>query len=294
MDPASLRSIVRAAGILLLGMLPPAACVAAEQGWSPVVARASKAESLPSRTPPPPIPHPKSAAIKKMLSDVGVPIPPAPASSEPSTVASAEAEITTGSIDPIKSTRMLSPEDSARLLAEEGDPPADELTTGAVDNQGSDLARGYCVNIASAAADARTAMQMAKLAQVEKEIGKRIASLEAKSAEYKAWVERRDEFLKRATSALVKIYTQMEPEAAGLQLVAMDEETAAALLMKLEPQNASAILNEMPPDKAARLTATVAGAARVPKTNGSPAGAAAAARPGGDAPARANPDEGRS
>lgn len=150
------------------------------------------------------------------------------------------------------------------------------------------------MNIASAAADARTAMQMAKLAQVEKELGKRIATLEAKSAEYKAWVERRDEFLKRATSALVKIYTQMEPDAAGSQLVAMDEETAASLLMKLEPQNASAILNEMPADKAARLTATIAGAARVPRTNAAPAGAAASARPTGDAPAQAYPGEGRS
>jgi flagellar motility protein MotE (MotC chaperone) len=43
----------------------------------------------------------------------------------------------------------------------------------------------------------------------------------------------------------------------------MDEETAAAVLTKLNPRNASAILNEMPAAQAARLTGTIAGAARV-------------------------------
>ncbi|MET0220521.1 MAG: MotE family protein, partial [Tardiphaga sp.] len=90
------------------------------------------------------------------------------------------------------------------------------------------------------------------------------------TAEYKTWMERRDVFLKRATASLVKIYSQMEPDAAAAQLIAMDEETAASLLMKLEPGNASAILNEMVPDKAARLAAGIAGAARLPPTQGFP------------------------
>ena len=59
------------------------------------------------------------------------------------------------------------------------------------------------------------------------------------------------------------IYARMQPDAAAAQLVAMDEETAAAVLTKLDPRNASAILNEMDATQAARLTATISGAANV-------------------------------
>jgi flagellar motility protein MotE (MotC chaperone) len=202
-------------------------------------------------------------------------------------------DITTGSIDAIEPDTVLPTNESARLIAEDGDVPDGALITGTVDAPGSDLARGYCANIADTAAEARLALQRAKLAEAEKAIGFRLTALEMKTAEYKAWVERRDQFLKRATDSLVKIYTQMEPDAASLQLAAIDEETAAALLVKLEPQNASAILNEMAPEKAARLTATIAGAARTAKPNGPPAGAAAAP-PAGGVPQRADPREGRS
>ncbi len=85
----------------------------------------------------------------------------------------------------------------------------------------------------------------------------------------------------------------MEPDAAALQLVAMDEETAAALLMKRESQNASAILNDMPPEKAARLAAGIAGATRLPATVGFPPPTPKSAAPRGQGPARANPGEDR-
>jgi flagellar motility protein MotE (MotC chaperone) len=276
-------------------MLVPASSLAADQGWAPVVAKASTAESPPFETSVPPIPHPKPATIRKSAArtnDAAVAVPP-PTNAAPGPAPSTTSDIITGSIDAIESKRMLSPTDSARLFAEEGDAPPDALITGTVDSQGSDLARGYCANIAGTAAEARIALQRAKLAEAEKAIGYRITALEVKTAEYKTWVERRDQFLKRATASLVKIYTQMEPDAASLQLAAMDEETAAALLVKLEPPNASAILNEMVPEKAARLTATIAGAVRVPKPNGVPAGAAAAP-PTGNAPQRADTPGGRS
>ena len=87
--------------------------------------------------------------------------------------------------------------------------------------------------------------------------------LEAKTAEYQKWLARRDEFSKRAQETVVTIYARMKPEAAAAQLVAMDEETAAAVLTKLDPRNASAILSEMEATQAARLAATIAGAANV-------------------------------
>jgi flagellar motility protein MotE (MotC chaperone) len=299
MGHASLNLISTAAGgLLLLGALLSAPSLAADEGWVPVVTKASKAERVLSALPPMPEIKPPKA---KKLAPAATSAAAVPARAEavlsqpePSSVAGpAEGvDIVTGSIDAVQSTGNLSPSDSERLFAE--DAPPDALITGTVDTPRSDLARSYCVNIAGAAADARLALQRAKLVEAEREIGKRIAVLEAKAAEYKTWVERRDEFLKRATNSLVKIYTQMEPDAAALQLVAMDEETAAALLVKLEPQKASAILNEMVPEKAARLTATIAGAARAPRPGGIPASAAGPAGPRGEAPERPDPGEGRS
>ena len=52
---------------------------------------------------------------------------------------------------------------------------------------------------------------------------------------------------------MLRIYARMRPDAAALQLAALDEETAAAVLTKLEPRTASLILNEMDPAQAARL-----------------------------------------
>jgi flagellar motility protein MotE (MotC chaperone) len=287
MDHASgCSTYLVAGGLLLLGIFLPAASLAADQGWSPVVAKASKSDPLLYATLPP-MPHPKPAALRNSaVVAAQPPIAVSPATADTS-------DITTGSIDAIEPSTVLPTMDAARLIAEDGDVPADALITGTVDAPSSDLARGYCANIAGTAAEARIALQRAKLAEAEKAIGFRLTALEMKTAEYKAWVERRDQFLKRATDSLVKIYTQMEPDAASLQLAAIDEETAAALLVKLEPQNASAILNEMAPEKAARLTATIAGAARTAKPNAPPAGAAAAP-PGGAAPQRADPREGRS
>ena len=138
------------------------------------------------------------------------------------------------------------------------EPPALETTA----------ARQYCVSIANAAADARFAWQKKTLAAAEQELEKRIATLEAKTAELQKWVTRRDEFVKKARDNLVLIYSRMRPDAAAMQLTAMDEETAAAVLLKLEPRTASLILNEMEPAQAARLTGMIGGAART-----APAGA---------------------
>ena len=129
-------------------------------------------------------------------------------------------------------------------------------------------ARQYCVNIANAAADARFAWQKKTLADTEQELEKRIALLEEKTAEFQKWVTRRDEFVKKARENLVLIYTRMRPDAAAMQLTAMDEETASAVLLKLDARTASLILNEMEPAQAARLTAIIGGAARVAPAGG--------------------------
>lgn len=122
-------------------------------------------------------------------------------------------------------------------------------------------AQDYCVNIANAAADARFMWQKKALTDIEKELQERVAKLEAKVAEYQQWLARRDEFSKKAQATLISIYSRMRPDAAALQLANLDIETAAAVLTKLDPRVSSAILAEMNAKHAARLTATISGAA---------------------------------
>lgn len=138
--------------------------------------------------------------------------------------------------------------------------PADAVT-------GHTVAERYCANIGDAAQDARFAWQAKTISDMEKELDKRIAAIDEKSAELKAWVEKREKFLDMANDGLVEIYTKMRADAAALQLAAMNEVTAAAIVMKLPPKIAGAVLSEMEAEKAARMTATIAGAGRSPKRN---------------------------
>ncbi len=125
------------------------------------------------------------------------------------------------------------------------------------------VAEQYCFNIADAAKDARYAWQKKTLADIEEELKKRIAKLEERTAEYKKWLARRDDFIKTAKEQVVAIYAGMKPGIAATQLALMHEESAAAVLTKLKTRNASAILNEMEPQKAARLTMIITGAAKL-------------------------------
>jgi flagellar motility protein MotE (MotC chaperone) len=122
----------------------------------------------------------------------------------------------------------------------------------------------YCVNIADKAADARLAWQAKTISDLEQEIDKRIAELDAKRAEYQEWLAQRDEMLAKAEGHVVQIYAKLRPDAAALQLSALDDDIAAALLSKLSARNASAILAEMEPGRAAQLTKTIVKATKVP------------------------------
>jgi len=68
--------------------------------------------------------------------------------------------------------------------------------------------------------------------------------------------------LDKATGDVVAIYSKMQPEAASLQLSAMDDVSAAAILSKLSPRAAGAILDEMDAARAAKLADLISGAAK--------------------------------
>jgi flagellar motility protein MotE (MotC chaperone) len=126
--------------------------------------------------------------------------------------------------------------------------------------EAGDGVQQYCSNIASFAADARIAWQMKRMAELEAQIKQRIGELEAKEAESKEWIDKRDALLKKADDGVVAIYAKMQPEAAAAQMNVMEDATAAALLTRLNPRISSAILNEMEAGKAAKLTDLMAGA----------------------------------
>lgn len=164
--------------------------------------------------------------------------------------------------------RVIATEIEPALAADEPRMPAPravpvataKLETGSIKGPRAD---DYCANIANPAADARFAWQKKTLTDLETEISKRIALLEEKTAEYQTWLARRDDFSRKANETVLRIYTRMRPDAAAVQLAALDEETAAAVLTKLEPRNASLILNEMESKQAVRLTAIISGSGKV-------------------------------
>ena len=119
--------------------------------------------------------------------------------------------------------------------------------------------RTYCQNIAGAAADARFAWQTQKLEGLETRVKATIGELEAKTAELRAWVAKREEIERKAGEKLVGIYSKMRPETAATQIATLDDTMAAAVLGQLTPGKASAIFNEIVPERAAKLAALIAG-----------------------------------
>ena len=126
--------------------------------------------------------------------------------------------------------------------------------------QNSDV-RKYCTSIAVAASDARFAWQTSKLNELEARIKTRIQDLDAKGAEVRGWIERREAIEKKANEKLVGIYSKMRPETAAAQISMLDDDMAAAVIGQLTPQKASAIFNEIVPERAGKLASIIAASA---------------------------------
>ena len=117
----------------------------------------------------------------------------------------------------------------------------------------------FCANIADPAREARAALQMARIAELEAGLKQRIEALEGRKAELRLLLDAQKEAEKRADDGIIAILSRMRPEAAAAQLAAADEANAAAVLAKLNPRAAGTILNEIEPAKAARITEAMAG-----------------------------------
>ncbi len=127
----------------------------------------------------------------------------------------------------------------------------------AADNR--DSVSRYCDNAAPVAAEARIAWQSKKLSELEGQLKQRIADLDAKEAEAREWVAKREAMMSAASDDVVAIYAKMDPQAAAAQMATVDTSIAAAILAKLKPNAAGAILDEMDPAKAGELTGILSG-----------------------------------
>lgn len=136
------------------------------------------------------------------------------------------------------------------------------LAPGAHSQDATDTAKAYCTNLADEAEDARYANKLARITEAEAQVEARLSALEDKRQEYEDWLTRREKFLSLAQQNLVAIYSGMRPDAAALQLAAMDELTAAAVIAKVQARTASGILNEMDTKKAARIASIMSGLAK--------------------------------
>jgi flagellar motility protein MotE (MotC chaperone) len=127
--------------------------------------------------------------------------------------------------------------------------------------EGAKGAENFCAGVAASASSTRLGWQEQRVKALEAEMVIKITELEAKEAEVRGWVEKREQLLAKAAESLTAIYAKMKPEAAAGQLQAMDDDTAAAILLKLKPSTASAVMTEMDPARAARLSDLLTGAA---------------------------------
>ena len=256
------RSAVIGIAVWLLARADVA--VAQTKAWQPIItslpseqdvpppasAKKAKREATVRRTKAARSPAPKPEPIIESVNDDDVQIEtPAPIIAQPAS--------------PPVPVSAVAPTPVAAKAA----PPAATFPPKAQPSVDAPAAQHYCFNIADAAADARFAWQKKTISEIEAELDKRVAVLEAKTAEYREWVAKREEFSRKAQDGLVRIYARMKADAAAPQLAAMDEEAAAAVLMRLEAKVASEILSEMDLARAAKLTSLISGLGAPPEAS---------------------------
>jgi flagellar motility protein MotE (MotC chaperone) len=115
-----------------------------------------------------------------------------------------------------------------------------------------------CANISASVEATRLEQKRRVLADLEKDIAKRLEALEARKNELRAQIEKIDGFEQRVNDALVAFYAGMKPDAAAAHLAELEDETAAALLMKLKTKISAKILNEMSAARGAALVKRIA------------------------------------
>ncbi|MDP3254496.1 MAG: MotE family protein [Bosea sp. (in: a-proteobacteria)] len=128
-------------------------------------------------------------------------------------------------------------------------------------------AASYCAAIRDPAAEARFAWQANQLKGLEAKLTETLKRLEERKAELQMLTDQRAAEVKQAEARMTDIFARMRPDAAALQLSAMDQSVAVAVLSKLPPRAASAVLNEMEASRAAQLAEVMGGRRSLPTSS---------------------------
>ena len=117
----------------------------------------------------------------------------------------------------------------------------------------------FCEKVAPSVEELRIAAQRRELEALDKKVKERIDALEKLAKTTQEWIEKRENFLSKASQNVVAIFSKGDPESAAKQLDEMQDDMAAAILAKLPPQRASAILSEMNAAKAGKIVSAMRG-----------------------------------
>ena len=128
-------------------------------------------------------------------------------------------------------------------------------------------AASYCAAIRDPAAEARFAWQANQLKSLEARLAETLKKLEERKAELQLLTDQRAAEVKQAEARMTDIFARMRPDAAALQLSAMDQGVAVAVLSKLPARAASAVLNEMEASRAAQLAEVMGGRRALPTSS---------------------------
>lgn len=117
------------------------------------------------------------------------------------------------------------------------------------------IARDFCSSFVDVAAERRLGRINEELNKTRVQLDARIEELKTRSAELKDLIETRKAMQSKVGDAILKIYLQVEPEAAAQQLAKLEPNTAAEILVKMNPKRSGEILSLMDAKKAASLVA---------------------------------------
>lgn len=117
--------------------------------------------------------------------------------------------------------------------------------------------REYCANIAAAAEELRLERRRKELAELEKEVDVRLQALEKRQNDLRATLDRLDAFERKASEALVGLYSGMKPESAAAHFAQLDDDVAASLMLRMKSKVSSLILAEMDAMRGAALVKVI-------------------------------------
>lgn len=117
------------------------------------------------------------------------------------------------------------------------------------------IVKDYCSSFVDSAAERRLTEMNEALKRTRDEVDARLKELKSKSEELKSLIDARKAMQDKVADSLLKIYLQVEPEAAAQQLSKLEPGTAAEILVKMNPKRSGEILSLMDVKKAASLVA---------------------------------------